>query len=47
MPVDKPKACYGKMMEKSAGKDTTIGHWEIAGIISENHSVYPNGFPLT
>ncbi len=47
MPVDKPKACYGKMMEKSAGKDTTIGHWEIAGIISEKpFPVYPNGFPL-
>lgn len=47
LPVNKPKACYGKVMEKSAGKDTTIGHWEIAGIISEKpFPVYPNGFPL-
>ena len=46
MLVDKPKACYGKMMEKSAGKDTTIGHWEIAGIISENHFQYIEWVPL-
>ena len=35
-----------RMVEKSRGKDTTIGHWEIAGIISENPlPTYPNGFP--
>ena len=34
------------MRELSAGKDTTIGHWEIAGLISENPlPTYPNGFP--
>jgi phosphopentomutase len=37
--------CYGTMEEKSNGKDSTIGHWEISGIISsEPLPVYPNGF---
>ena len=41
-----PKACYAKMIEKSKGKDTTIGHWEIAGIILPKPlPTYPNGFP--
>ena len=41
-----PSAAYARMTEKSRGKDTTIGHWEIAGIISEKPlPVYPNGFP--
>ena len=31
--VSAPKASYARMSEKSMGKDTTIGHWEIAGII--------------
>ena len=35
-----------RLHEASAGKDTTIGHWEIAGLISENPlPTYPNGFP--
>src|SRR6056297_1818789 len=34
------------MMEKSVGKDTTTGHWELAGLVSESpFPVYPNGFP--
>lgn len=38
--------CYGKMQEQSAGKDTTVGHWEIAGVISPKPMpTYPNGFP--
>ena len=38
--------CYAKMTEKSAGKDTTVGHWEIAGMVSEQAMpTYPNGFP--
>jgi phosphopentomutase len=38
--------CCGRMMEKSAGKDTTTGHWEISGIILDKpFPVYPNGFP--
>ena len=44
--VDKPLGQYGRMTEASKGKDTTIGHWEIAGLISENPlPTYPNGFP--
>ena len=37
--------CFGKLAEISAGKDTTIGHWEMAGIYSPNpFPVYPDGF---
>lgn len=37
---------YGRLTEKSKGKDTTIGHWEIAGCVSQNPlPVYPDGFP--
>ncbi len=43
---DNPLACYGKLIEASKGKDTTTGHWEIAGIIRENDFPhYPDGFP--
>ncbi len=38
--------CWGKMAELSKGKDTTTGHWEIAGLILERpFPTYPNGFP--
>ena len=41
-----PNAAYGRMSEASKGKDTTTGHWEIAGIISETpFPTYPQGFP--
>lgn len=44
--VSAPKASYARMTEKSMGKDTTIGHWEIAGIVSPDPlPVYPDGFP--
>lgn len=44
--VAKPKATYARMTEVSKGKDTTIGHWEIAGIQSERPlPTYPQGFP--
>ena len=44
--VTAPLASYAKMAEKSMGKDTTIGHWEIAGIVSPDPlPTYPNGFP--
>ncbi len=37
---------WGKCAEKSMAKDTTLGHWEIAGVISEKpFPTYPNGFP--
>ena len=42
----KPEAAVGRLREKSRGKDTTIGHWEIAGILSEKPlPTYPHGFP--
>ncbi len=41
-----PLASFARMKELSKGKDTTIGHWEIAGIISHAAlPTYPNGFP--
>jgi len=44
--VEKPTAAYGRLSELSKGKDTTIGHWEISGIVSERPlPTYPNGFP--
>lgn len=44
--VKKPLASYAAMQERSLGKDTTIGHWEIAGLISEKPlPTFPDGFP--
>ena len=44
--VDAPMGAIGRLAEASRGKDTTIGHWEIAGIISEHPlPTYPEGFP--
>ncbi|MBR0261472.1 MAG: phosphopentomutase [Selenomonadaceae bacterium] len=41
-----PLGSFARVVEASAGKDTTIGHWEIAGIISERPlPTYPDGFP--
>lgn len=41
-----PIAAYGRMQEASMGKDTTIGHWEIAGVISDKPlPTFPDGFP--
>lgn len=41
-----PKARIARMKERSKGKDTTIGHWEIAGVLSMKPlPTYPNGFP--
>ncbi|MBQ7935895.1 MAG: phosphopentomutase [Clostridia bacterium] len=40
-----PLASYGRCMERSNGKDTTVGHWEIAGVVSENPlPTFPEGF---
>ena len=45
-PVMNPKGVYGRSGELSRGKDTTVGHWEIAGAISEVPlRTYPDGFP--
>ncbi|MBQ6839491.1 MAG: phosphopentomutase [Oscillospiraceae bacterium] len=44
--TDTPTGAYGRMAERSRGKDTTIGHWELAGIISDDPlPTYPQGFP--
>jgi phosphopentomutase len=44
--TDKPKAYFARLTEASAGKDTTVGHWEIAGLISRQPlPTFPNGFP--
>ena len=43
---EQAEASYAKMSERSQGKDTTTGHWEIAGAVSERAlPTYPNGFP--
>jgi phosphopentomutase len=45
-PANKPKGCFGKGVTRSPGKDTTTGHWEMAGIWLERaFPVYPQGFP--
>ena len=44
--ADAPTGAYARLTEKSMGKDTTIGHWEIAGIVSPDPlPTYPDGFP--
>lgn len=41
-----PSAAYGRMAERSAGKDTTTGHWEMMGLVVDDpFRTYPNGFP--
>jgi phosphopentomutase len=43
---ENPTGCFGKSLEKSDGKDTTTGHWEISGIILDKaFPTYPDGFP--
>lgn len=43
---ESPIGAYGRFCEKSRGKDTTVGHWEIAGVISDEPlPTYPDGFP--
>ncbi len=45
-PVSSPGAAYGRMHEQAAGKDTTAGHWELAGsILRDPFPVFPEGFP--
>lgn len=41
-----PAGAYGRLRELSMGKDTTVGHWELAGVVSEKPlPTYPEGFP--
>ena len=44
--TDNPAGAWGRLREKSMGKDTTIGHWELAGVVSPRPlPTYPDGFP--
>ena len=44
--VENPTGAYARLAERSMGKDTTIGHWEIAGLVSPDPlPTYPEGFP--
>jgi len=46
--VSVPAGCWGKMVEKSPGKDSITGHWELAGVILDHpFAVFPRGFPKT
>lgn len=43
---ENPKGSFARLGELSRGKDTTIGHWEMAGVVSDSPlPTYPNGFP--
>lgn len=45
-PAPRPQALFGKLTEHSRGKDTTLGHWELMGVITGRpFRVYPDGFP--
>lgn len=45
-PAESPLAAFGRMQERSAGKDTVTGHWEMMGVITaEPFPTYPHGFP--
>jgi len=45
-PCAKPQAAWGRMAERSAAKDSTTGHWEVAGVVMpEPFRVYADGFP--
>jgi phosphopentomutase len=45
-PVDPAAAVVGRMAERSAGKDTTTGHWEMMGVVLDQpFPTYPDGFP--
>ena len=45
-PAAPTRGAHGRMAEASRGKDTTVGHWEIAGVISQRPlPTYPHGFP--
>jgi phosphopentomutase len=44
--AEKPKSFYGRMAQKSRGKDSTTGHWELAGLVLRHEfPTYPQGFP--
>jgi phosphopentomutase len=45
-PAAQPRACWGRMAERSAGKDSVTGPWELAGVVLERpFPTFPHGFP--
>jgi len=45
-PAERPRASWGRLREISAGKDSTTGHWELMGVVTETpFPTYPDGFP--
>src|SRR5436190_1543452 len=45
-PIESPLAAFGRMAERSPGKDSVTGHWEIAGIVLDRaFPTFPDGFP--
>lgn len=45
-PVAAPRGAFARLREASVGKDTTVGHWEMAGVVSKRpFPTYPEGFP--
>jgi phosphopentomutase len=45
-PLPQPQGAFGKLLERSAGKDSTTGHWELMGVILERpFPTYPHAFP--
>ena len=45
-PVEQPAACFGALRERSQGKDTTTGHWEMAGLLLDHgFALFPKGPP--
>jgi phosphopentomutase len=47
-PAPRPQALFGKLAERSRGKDTTVGHWELMGVVTgKSFPVFPEGFPET
>lgn len=46
--VERPAGAYGRMAERSAGKDSVTGHWELTGIVlAKAFPTFPHGFPAT
>ena len=44
--ISAPIGCWGKMVEKSPGKDSITGHWEMAGVVLDHpFATFPHGFP--
>ncbi|MDH4024868.1 MAG: phosphopentomutase, partial [Desulfuromonadales bacterium] len=45
-PLAAPCGAYGRLAERSAGKDSIVGHWELSGVVVDKpFATYPQGFP--